>query len=104
MEKKKVISFHILESEYEPYREALERSKISRSEFFRKIFLEKKSKIVFNIYPKGYDNYLYFINQIFNSLQDIVLLLKKGNCSEKQYSEIVKLLNIIRLLLQYQLR
>lgn len=101
-----VISFRLSESAYEPYREAVEKSGLGRSAFFRQLFVENKSKIVLaekKIHTEDYNKYLHLVNKISNNINQLARLLngaeKAGKVTHQQYATGLNTLNSIRLML-----
>lgn len=105
-EKSIVISFRLSESAYEPYREAVEKSGMGRSAFFRQLFIDNKSKVVLaekKIHTEDYNKYLNLVNKISNNLNQLARLLngaeKVGKVTHQQYATGLNTLNSIRLML-----
>ncbi|HGJ7737682.1 TPA: plasmid mobilization protein [Pseudomonas aeruginosa] len=109
-EKSVVISFRLSESAYEPYREPVEKSGLSRSEFFRNMFADNTHKVVISekrVPTEDYNRYLHFVSKISNNINQLARLLngaeKAGMVTAKQYLTGLNNLNSIRLLLQSKL-
>jgi hypothetical protein len=105
-EKSIVISFRLSESAYEPYREAVEKSGLGRSAFFRQLFVDNKSKVVLSekkIHTDDYNKYLHLVNKISNNINQLARLLngaeKAGKVTHQQYATGLNTLNSIRLML-----
>lgn len=101
-----VISFRLSEAAYEPYREAVEKSGIGRSAFFRKLFLDNESKVVISekkVHTEDYNKYLHLVNKISNNINQLARLLngaeKAGKVTHQQYATGLNTLSGIRLLL-----
>lgn len=105
-EKSVVISFRIPESAYEPYKEAIQKSGLPRSEFFRRLFDENINKVVISekkIHTEDYNKYLHYVGKASNNLNQLAKLLntaeKSGRVTKTQYLKGLNTLNSIRLLL-----
>lgn len=79
--KSEVISFRLSSEEYEKYRVAIEKSGISKSEFFRSVFLdlspvvelkEAKNKNI------DYKKLVFLVNKSSNNLNQIAFQLNAG--------------------------
>lgn len=105
-----VISFRLSKSEYLPFESSVERSGGNRSKFFKKLFTENKSKIVFReskTASEDYKQYLHLVNKMSNNLNQLARLLngaeKSGRITDRQYLIGLNNLNSIRLLLNAKL-
>lgn len=105
-----VISFRLSLEEFEPYKEPLHNSGLGRSEFFRQLFRDNKSKVVISekkVATKDYNQYLHLVNKISNNINQLARLLngaeKAGKATRQQYLTGLNNLNSIRLLLQSKL-
>ncbi|MDG2957059.1 relaxosome protein [Bisgaard Taxon 10/6] len=94
-----VISFRLKKEEFEPFRELLEKSDKSKSEFFRDIFLakEKNINVTFNeLKPFDYYNILRVVNKSGNNLNQLAkhfnFAYKAKLISESTYLKGVNLL------------
>lgn len=77
-----VISFRLSAEEYEPYRQALERSGKTKSAFFREVFLTLKPSIVFKEkqqLPEDYKRLLFVANKASNNLNQIAYQLNHAS-------------------------
>ncbi|RJX65820.1 plasmid mobilization relaxosome protein MobC [Vibrio sinensis] len=99
------ISFRLTESEYEPYKKIMETTELTKTEFFRRIFLNQE--YTFNVNerrPVEYDKLLFIFNKSGNNLNQIAHKLNsayRGNViSEKVYIETLNNLISIERLLQ----
>jgi hypothetical protein len=91
-EKKDVlISFRLTESEYEPYKEILEKTELSKTDFFRGVFLQKQ--YTFNVQeckPVEYGKLMFIFNKTSNNINQIAKRLnaenKEGIISQRSYN------------------
>lgn len=105
-----MISFRVAVQEYEPFRVPVQQSKLSRSEFFRQLFVENKSKVVITEKrerTEDYTKYLNLVNKISNNLNQLAKLLntaeKAGTVTTQQYAKGLNDLNAMRVLLNNKL-
>lgn len=105
-----MISFRLAQPEYEPFRVPVQQSNLSRSEFFRQLFVDSKAKVVINQKrerTEDYTKYLHLVNKISNNLNQLAKLLntaeKAGRVSSQQYSKGLNDINAIRQLLNNKL-
>lgn len=105
-EKSIVISFRLSEADYEPYRESVEKSGQSRSQFFRTLFTENKHRVVISekrTATEDYTRYLTLVAKISNNINQLARLLngaeKSGKINSSQYLSGLNNLNSMRLLL-----
>lgn len=94
-----VISFRLKEEEFEPFRELLDKSDKTKSEFFRDIFLSKQENInvTFNeLKPVDYFNILRVVNKSGNNLNQLAKsfnsAFKSGVISENLFLKGINLL------------
>lgn len=81
-----VISFRLPISEYEPYREPVEKSGLGKSEFFRQLFRENNSRIVISEKKhstQDYKQYLHLVGKISNNINQLARLLNGAEKSNK---------------------
>ncbi len=98
------ISFRLTASEFELYTDVLARTKLTKTDFFRGVFLEKK--YTFHVHekrPVEYDRLLFLFNKTSNNMNQIAHKLngayRRGIVSEKVYVEYLNnLISIERLL------
>lgn len=98
------ISFRLTDSEFKPYKDVLDRTSLTKTEFFRGVFLDKK--YTFNVNekrPVEYDRLVFLFNKTSNNINQIAHKLngayKGGVVSEKVYVESLNnLISIERLL------
>ena len=79
-----VVSFRLTEEEFKPFKELLDKSDKTKSEFFRDIFLskEKNINITFNeLKPFDYYNILRVVNKSGNNLNQIAKNFNSANKS-----------------------
>lgn len=89
-----VISFRLTESEAAIFKKSLEDSGLSRSDFFRQLFIEKK--ITFNIKqrkPVDYDKLLYQVNMIGNNINQIAKTVNSLNAKGVLTNGLAKSIN-----------
>ncbi|ECH2288227.1 plasmid mobilization protein [Enterobacter cancerogenus] len=103
--KSTVISFRLTEEEFRPYAMLLDKSTMSRSEFFRTIFLEHKIDLVLK--EKGSPDYkkcLFYYNKTSNNLNQLTKQINKsvlaGTITQLQYMKLLNTLIDIRELLK----
>lgn len=91
--KTKVVTFRLTESEYEPYRKIFETSDLSKSEFFRHMFLRLKDNYTFEVHekkPVEYEQLIYLSNKTSNNINQIAKRLntdaKKGIITQRSYN------------------
>lgn len=91
--KTQVITFRLTESEYEPYKKIFETSDLSKSEFFRHVFLKSKDNFTFDINekrPVDYDKLVFLSNKTANNINQIAKRLntdaKKGIITQRSYN------------------
>ncbi|MFA0073428.1 plasmid mobilization relaxosome protein MobC [Vibrio cyclitrophicus] len=98
------ISFRLTESEFEPYKYVLAKTELTKTDFFRSVFLNKQ--YTFNVNekrPVEYDRLLFLFNKTSNNINQIAHKLngayRGGIVSEKVYVESLNnLISIERLL------
>lgn len=91
-EKKDVpISFRLTKSEYEPYKDILEKTDLSKTDFFRGVFLQKQ--YTFNVQeckPVEYGKLIFIFNKTSNNINQIAKRLnaenKEGIISQRSYN------------------
>ena len=105
-----VISFRLPISEYEPYKDSVEKSGLGRSEFFRRFFIDNKSKIVLSEKKQNtqdYKQYLHLVGKISNNINQLARLLNSAEKAKKvtsqQYLNGLNLLQSISQLLKSKL-
>lgn len=79
-----VVSFRLTEEEFKPFKELLDKSDKTKSEFFRDIFLakEKNINITFNeLKPIDYYSILRVVNKSGNNLNQIAKSFNSANKS-----------------------
>ncbi|WP_087019247.1 plasmid mobilization protein [Thaumasiovibrio subtropicus] len=88
--KSHVISFRLSDEEFKPYKEALDSTGLSKSEFFRSVFL--KGQYHFEVRenpPMEYDKLLFIFNKSSNNLNQISRKInqshRSGIVSERLY-------------------
>ena len=86
------ISFRLTESEFGPYRKVLESTELTKTDFFRGVFLDKKYTFHVNERrPVEYDRLLFLFNKSGNNINQIAHKLNSayrgGIVSEKVYLE-----------------
>lgn len=94
--KTQVITFRLTESEYEPYKKIFADSNLSRSEFFRHVFLKTKESYTFKIKenkPVEYSQLIFLSNKTSNNINQIAKRLntdaKKGIITQRTYNLII---------------
>lgn len=109
-EKSIVISFRLSESEFEPYKIPLEKSGLNRSQFFRDLWFQNKSRVIISekkTSTKDYTRYLHFVSKISNNLNQLARSLnraeRRGVFNQTLYMAGLNNLNSIRLLLASKL-
>lgn len=105
-----VISFRLPLSEYEPYREPVEKSGLGRSEFFRQLFRDNNSKVVISEKKhntQDYKQYLHLVGKISNNINQLARLLngaeKANKVTPQQYLNGLNMLQSISQLLKSKL-
>ncbi|CNK26201.1 Uncharacterised protein [Yersinia aldovae] len=77
-----VVSFRLEEEEFEPYRILLEKSTMSRSAFFREIFIAHKKEITLKEKSSpDYKTLLFYVNKASNNINQMARLGNKANKS-----------------------
>lgn len=86
------ISFRLTESEYKPYKDILGHTELTKTEFFRNVFLNKQ--YTFNVKerrPVDYHRLIFYFNKASNNINQIAKRLnednKKGIISQKTYEK-----------------
>lgn len=103
--KSTVISFRLSTQEFEPYALLLDKSSMSRSEFFRTIFLEHKIdiKLKEKVSP-DYKKCLFYYNKTSNNMNQLAMKINRAyadnTISEVQFKKLLNSLIDIRNLLQ----
>ncbi|ALR95867.1 plasmid mobilization protein [Vibrio alginolyticus] len=98
------ISFRLTESEYAPFKLILETTELTRTEFFRRVFLNNEYHFdVKERPPKELDRLLFLFNKSSNNLNQVAHKLNSayrgGVISEKVYLETLNnIVSIERLL------
>ncbi|TLS73439.1 plasmid mobilization protein [Photobacterium damselae] len=92
-QKTQVITFRLTESEYEPFKKIFENSDLSKSEFFRHMFLTSKDNYTFEVKenkPIDYSKLLFINNKISNNINQIAKRLntdsKSGIITQRSYN------------------
>lgn len=90
--KTELISFRLTKSEFKPYKQIIETTSLSKTEFFRKIFLSGKYEFHVNeCKPKEYKKIIFLLNKSSNNLNQLARKLnqthKTGIVSESLYKE-----------------
>ncbi len=99
------ISFRLTESEYEPFKLILETTELTRTAFFRRVFLNNEYQFDVKERPaKEYDRLLFLFNKSSNNLNQVAHKLnsayRSGVVSEKVYLETLNNLVSIECLLR----
>ena len=86
------ISFRLTESEFGPYRKVLESTELTKTDFFRSVFLERKYTFHVNERrPVEYGRLLFLFNKSSNNINQIAKKLNNayrvGVINEKIYVE-----------------
>lgn len=86
------ISFRLTESEFEPYKRVLSQTTLTKTDFFRGVFLHKK--YTFNVKerrPVEYDRLLFLSSKISNNINQLAKKVnqsyRSGVVSERIYVE-----------------
>ncbi|EFI4715972.1 plasmid mobilization relaxosome protein MobC [Salmonella enterica] len=105
IDRKNVISIRLTDEEYQPFKELLEHTDISKSEFFRALILNRVSELPSK--PKVTDDYkrcLFFLSKTSNNVNQIAHRLNldhnKGIISSSLYEKTLNTLIGIREFIQ----
>ncbi|WP_394213495.1 plasmid mobilization protein [Enterovibrio calviensis] len=107
MEEKKsiLVSFRLTETEFKPYESLFRETNLTKTEFFRGVFLSKKYEFTVNENrPVDYQKLVFLFNKSSNNINQVAYKLndthRNGTVSESLYRETLNRLISIESLMQ----
>lgn len=99
--KNEVVSFRLSSEDFAPFAEKLAKSNMTRSEFFREIFINANVNLTINELPdKDYTRLLFYYNKSGNNLNQLAYFANSavlnGQVSEALCQKLLYQLNTIR--------